>query len=258
MLAKLYAVNPWVAYGVPLLAILAAAELGRFAGVARRHRGASMSAEITTLQASMLALLALMIGFTFSMTLTLFEARKQAVLNEASAIRTIALRARMLPEPYASEVRKLLRKYIQLRIDVLREPQDQVVFEAAARQSDDLQAQLWQQAVEVNAANPQLNIVLFVQSLNQAIDLQETRLFAARNRVPGALFLLLYAVAVVAVGFSGFAVVLEGKQGLIPAMILGALVASVIGLIADIDRPRSGFITSSQQSIFDVQASLAS
>jgi hypothetical protein len=43
--------------------------------------------------------------------------------------------------------------------------------------------------VEVNAANPQLNIVLFVQSLNQAIDPQETRLFAARNRVPGALFL---------------------------------------------------------------------
>ena len=103
-----------------------------------------------------------------------------------------------------------------------------------------------------------MNIVLFVQSLNQAIDLQETRLFAARNRVPGALFLLLYAVAVVAVGFSGFAVGLEGKQGRIPAAILGALVASVIGLIADIDRPRSGFITISQQPIFDVQASLAS
>jgi hypothetical protein len=131
MLAKLYAVNPWVAYGVPTLAILAAAELGRFVGVARRrHRGASMSAEITTLQASMLALLALMIGFTFSMTLTLFETRKQAVLNEANAIRTIALRARMLPEPHASEVRKLLREDVQLRIDVLREPQDQVSFEA--------------------------------------------------------------------------------------------------------------------------------
>ena len=258
MLAKLYAVNPWVAYGVPMLAILAAAELGRIVGVARRRRrGASMSAEITTLQASMLALLALMIGFTFSMTLTFFETRKQAVLNEANAIRTIALRARMLPE-HASEVRKLLREYVQLRIDALREPQGQVSFEAATRRSDDLQAQLWQQAVEVNAANPQLNIVLFVQSLNQAIDLQETRLFAARNRDPGALFLLLYAIALVAVGFSGFAVGLEGHQGPIPAAILGALVASVIGLIADIDRPRSGFITINQQPIFDLQASLGS
>ena len=137
MLAKLYAVNPWVAYGVPMLAILAAAELGRFVGVARRrHHGASMSAEITTLQASMLALLALMIGFTFSMTLTLFETRKQAVLNEANAIRTIALRARMLPEPHASEVRKLLREYVQLRIGVCREPQDQVSFEAVTCRSE--------------------------------------------------------------------------------------------------------------------------
>ena len=61
-----------------------------------------------------------------------------------------------------------------------------------------------------------------------------------------------------AVGFSGFAVGFEGKQGAIPAAILGALVASMIGLIADIDCPRSGFITVSQQPIFDVQASLAS
>ena len=141
---------------------------------------------------------------------------------------------------------------------VLREPQDQASFEAATRRSDDLQAQLWQQAVEINAAKPKVNIVLFVQSLNQAIDLQETWLFAARNRVPEALFLLLYAIAVVAVGFSGFAVGFEGKQGLIPAAILGALVASVIGLISDIDRPRSGFITINQQPIFDVQSSLAS
>jgi len=43
MLAKLYAVNPWVAYGVPLLAILAAAELGRFVGVARRRHRAALS-----------------------------------------------------------------------------------------------------------------------------------------------------------------------------------------------------------------------
>lgn len=257
MLTKLYAVNPWVAYGITTLAVLAGAELGRLIGVTRRqNHGASISAEITTLQASMLALLALMIGFTFSMTLTLFEARKQAVLNEANAIHTTALRARMLPEPYGSVVRKLLRDYVQLRVDLLRKPQDEDLMEEATIRSDDLQAQLWQQAVEVNTADPHANIALFVQSLNQTIDLQETRVLAARNRVPGVLFLLLYGIAMVAVGFSGFAVGLEGKHGRIPAKILGALIASVIGLIADIDRPRSGFITVSQQPILDLQASL--
>jgi len=244
-------VNPWATYGVSTLAVLAAAELGRLVGVARHRRGSSMSAEITTLQASMLALAALMIGFTFSMTLTLFEARKQAVLNEANAIRTTALRARLLPEPHASDVRKLLREYVQLRIDVLREPQDQVLrrrLAGATSRRHNFGSRPWRST----PPTPRTNIVLFVQSLNQMIDLHETRLFAARNHVPGALFLLLYAVATVAVGFSGFAVGLEGKHGRIPAAILGALVASVIGLIADIDRPRSGFITVSQQPILDL------
>lgn len=60
----------------------------------------------------------------------------------------------------------------------------------------------------------------------------------------------------VAIGFSGYAVALEGKQGRIPYLILGTLVAVVIGVIADIDRPWGGFVTVSQQPILDLQASL--
>ncbi|MGB8551969.1 MAG: hypothetical protein WCD73_01390 [Pseudolabrys sp.] len=41
----------------------------------------------------LLGLLALMLAFTFSMALTRFEARRDALLNEANAIGTTALRA---------------------------------------------------------------------------------------------------------------------------------------------------------------------
>jgi hypothetical protein len=47
---------------------------------------------VSTLEA-VLGLLALMIGFTFAMALSRFEARRDAVLNEANAIGTTALRA---------------------------------------------------------------------------------------------------------------------------------------------------------------------
>ena len=60
----------------------------------------------------MLGLLALMIGFTFAMSLSRFETRRDAVLNEANAIGTTALRARLLPEPHRTEVLKLLREYV--------------------------------------------------------------------------------------------------------------------------------------------------
>src|SRR3954453_8868901 len=48
-----------------------------------------------------------------------FEARREAVLNEANAIGTTALRARLLPEPHRTESLNLLREYAQIRIDYL-------------------------------------------------------------------------------------------------------------------------------------------
>jgi hypothetical protein len=68
-------------------------------------------------RAAILGFLALIVGFTFLMALTLFEARRDAVLNEANAIATTALRSRLLPEPHRTEALKLLREYAQIRID---------------------------------------------------------------------------------------------------------------------------------------------
>jgi hypothetical protein len=64
-------------------------------------------------------LLALIIGFTFLMALTRYESRREAVLNEANAIGTTALRARLLPEPHRTDILKLLREYVRIRVDYI-------------------------------------------------------------------------------------------------------------------------------------------
>jgi hypothetical protein len=73
-----------------LALIVAASEIGRLLGVRVGKRGGD---NVSTLEAAVLGLLALMIGFTFAMALSRFEARRDAVLNEANAIGTTALRA---------------------------------------------------------------------------------------------------------------------------------------------------------------------
>ena len=66
MLDRLFEMNAWLSYLIATLAILAAAELGRLAGIAtHRRRAEAMSTEISTLQSASLGLLALIIGFTF-------------------------------------------------------------------------------------------------------------------------------------------------------------------------------------------------
>jgi hypothetical protein len=258
MLDQLYTLNPWLAYGLSTAIVLAAAEFGHLIGkLWRRRHGEAAESPLLTLEGAALGLLALMIGFSFSMALSRLDARLIAVVNEANAIGTTALRARMLPEPQASEVKKLLRNYVQLRIDLTRTAQGQTSLDQAISRSNAIQAEVWQHAMAVSAAAPRsIPTGLFVQSLNQMIDLQEKRLAAMRNRVPAAVFLLLYAIAAVAIGFSGYVSGLGGRGGRVPVMIMGVLVASVIGMIGDLDRSQSGFITVGQQSMHNLAESL--
>ena len=92
---------------VSLVVILAATEVGRWLGFRAGDQGGD---EVLTLQSACLALLALMIAFTFAMALSRFEGRRDAVLQEANAVGATALRARLLPEPHYTETPKLLRE----------------------------------------------------------------------------------------------------------------------------------------------------
>ena len=102
-----------VIFPLSLVLILLASEIGWALGM---RSGGPDGANFSTLQTAIFGLLALMIGFTFSMALSRFGARREAVLLEATTITTAALRARLLPAPYDAESLKLLRRYVKLRV----------------------------------------------------------------------------------------------------------------------------------------------
>jgi hypothetical protein len=213
---------------------------------------------LTTLESAMLGLLALMIAFTFSMALSRFEARRDAVLNEANSIGTTALRARLLSEPNRTETLKLLQEYVQIRLDIVQSGTSLVERMAAVDRSNALQQALWQQAKAV-AANDKglIPTGLFIASLNAMIDDQGKRLAALRSRVPNIVLLALFAIAAVAGGFAGYTSGLEAKRTRLPVYVMGLLISGVIYLILDLDRPSSGFITNNQQAMIDTAATIA-
>jgi hypothetical protein len=75
------------------------------------HASEEKDAPVGAMVGAILGLLAFMLAFTFSLAASRFEARRQVILEEANAIGTTYLRARLLPEPQRSEVAKLLREY---------------------------------------------------------------------------------------------------------------------------------------------------
>jgi hypothetical protein len=239
---------------VSLALILAASEAGRQLGVRAKTRGGD---NISTLEGAILGLLALMISFTFAMALSRFEARRDAVLEEANAIGTTALRARLLPAPHGAETLRLLREYVQLRLDIAEGTRSGLESDAVIARSNALHEALWQQAQASSAKDSgMVPTGVFIQSLNEMIDHQEKRLTAIRNRVPNVVLLALYGIATVASAFTGYAGGLEARRSRLPVYTMGILVSAVILLIQDLDRPGSGFIRVSQQPMIDTASSL--
>ncbi len=258
-MASFYEDHPWFTYLLTGALILAAGEIGHRIGVwwRRKHPMNSSLYSLSTLEGAALGLLALIIAFTFSMTINRFDARLNSLAKEASAIGTAWLRAGMLAEPRAGEVRQMLRDYVQLRIDLSHSRATPAAFERAIQDSYRLQAAMWERATTAVTANPRaVPEGLFVQSLNDVFDLQEARIAAARNQVPPPVFVLLYVVAAVAIGLSGYVAGSESLGGRIPIAIMAVLVSCVTTMIADFDKSRTGFITVNQQVMEDLRSSM--
>jgi hypothetical protein len=195
-----------------------------------------------------------LLAFTLSMSISRHETRRQLVLEEANSIGTTYLRAKLLPAPDATDAAQLLRQYVTNRIGFFSAGIDQARLEADNAEAVQLQSQLWAIAQAASAQdNRSISIGLFVQALNDTIDLQATRLAAFQNRVPETVIWLLLAVAVATVGVVGYNNGLGNRRHAFGALTLIVLITIIIWVIIDIDRPRRGLIQVSQQSMIDLR-----
>ena len=243
-------------FAVSVVVILAACETGRRWGVNVFGRS---SGNVSTLEGALLGLLSLLIGFTFAMALTRFDARRDAMLEDANAIGTTALRARLLPQPYSSATLKLLLEYTQLRLKVSQPNVSASLFAAVLARSNEIQEALWLQAkMAARDDDSMVPTGIFIQSLNQLIDVHQKRLTAFHNRVPLVVLWSLYGLTVVASLFTGYACALETRRSPLAVYLVAVVVAGVILLIQDLDRPAGGFITINQQPMINVTAALKS
>jgi hypothetical protein len=224
--------------------------LGRW----RRSRTAEeKETPVGAMVASILALFAFLLGFTFNMASTRFEARRQTLLNEANAIGTTYLRARLLHEPQRTESRKLLREYVDARV---LGPENRDVKAAIAR-SEQVHELLWNEAAKEATASPSPITGLYIQSLNEMIDIHSTRVqIGLHNRIPTSIWVGLFLLSLLGMESVGYQAGLSATRRS-PAMFgLILAFAGVLFLIADLDRPYEGFISVNQEALTSLQSSM--
>ena len=199
---------------------------------------------------SILALLAFLLAVTMGMAADRFDARRALVLAEANAIGTTYLRAGYLPEPASGQARELLRQYVPLRI-VSTDAYD---LQADIDQSNAILAKLWTVTEGVARTDGSDVVAVYVEAVNETIDLHESRVTAGiYSRVPETILLLLVGGAALSLGMVGYSAGLTGRRSLLSAVVLVIALGAVIMIVVDLDRPREGFIQVSQQPLLDLQ-----
>jgi hypothetical protein len=239
-----------------LAAMLLGAELGyRLARRGHQTHNDLTRTQIISIQAATLGLLALLLGFTFSMAVSRFEYRKQLVVQESNAIGTAALRSQFLPASRKEEVTKLFRRYVDIRLEsVLHTVQGSSDRKQLDLEIRTIQRQLWRIASESAGAEPRsIPLGLFAHAINEVIDIKSKRDVAVANHVPASVQVFLLAFAVLAAVVLGYGNGLTGARIRSLTTAYCVVVGLVIMLITDLDRPQRGLARTSQQSMIELQ-----
>jgi hypothetical protein len=242
------------------ISLLAAMLLGAELGYRLGRRGHQTHNELTrtqiiSIQAATLGLLALLLGFTFSMALSRFEYRKQMVVQESNAIGTAALRSQFLQASRHEEVNKLFRRYVEIRLEsVLHTVQGSSDREQLDLEIRTIHRHLWRVASEAAEAEPQsIPLGMFAHALNEVIDIKSKRDIAVANHVPESVLVFLFAFAGLAAVVLGYGNGLTGRRIMSLTAAYCVVVGLAIMLIIDLDHPQQGLARTSQQSMIELQ-----
>jgi hypothetical protein len=229
--------NPFSVFLLFFLAQWGAANFGDFLRRRARPLKQNERADFDTVLTATLTLLALIIGFSFSIAVNDYFQRKNHEAAEANAIGTAYARADLLPQDDAAKLRGLLSQYVDLRILFYRG--DETDVGANDSETQKVQSELWSTALNTADAHPTPITALAIAGINEVLNSQGYTQASWWYRIPVAAWMLMGLMAVVSNLLLGYR---ERSARSLVLVILPLIAAIAFFLIADIDSPRRGII----------------
>jgi len=244
----------WGVYLLTVALLLLAFEVGyRSGSFIQKRRPDQAEAGVGTMVGASLAFLGFLLAFIVGIAVNIFNERRALVVKEANAIGTAYLRAEYLDEPFSTEARQLLREYVDMRLAAVNRNK----LESAIARSEEIHQELWSQAVTLAKANPTPTTALYISSLNEVIDIHSERFnISLEVRVPPAILLGLYLVAVLSMMLIGMQGSYSAKRTIIAPVLMVLILSLVFVLITDLERSQQGLMQISQQPLIALQQQL--
>ena len=242
----------WAVYLGAVVVLLLMAEIGFRIGlrIQRRESEAAGPPITNTVVGGMLALLAFLMAFAIGIVVEQHNSRKAMVVTEANAVGTAYLRAGFLAEPDLTTSRDLLQEYVEIRLAAAA---DTAQLEFVQISSEEIHGQLWAIVEEnVRQGNDSDIMGLYIESINDVIDVHTLRLTAVNLRLPRILGLMVYAAMLLSFLLVGVANSADGKRDFVALLLFSVAFVAVFMIIVDLDRPQQGLINVSQTALEDL------
>jgi hypothetical protein len=236
--------------------IVCATGIGVFLGHRVRHLSDTLKEPFGVLQGALLGVVGLILAFALSLAVSRYEERRSNVVDEANAIGTTYLRAQTLAEPTRSRSLRLLIRYTESAVLISEAVPGSDESDDAREHEEEFERGLWRLAgVALDRAPIASAPRLYVESLNEMFDEETARLASLSNRVPTPVLMLELFGSAVALGLLAAYLAIVGR-GVLAVMIASLLVAFLLVVTADLDRPTRGMIRVPSAPLTDELASM--
>ena len=244
--AYLTNVDAWFISLLLLVALLVGWGISWWAG--RRFGHHEGQAPASKFHDAIVGLISLMLAFTFSMALVKHEQRRQLVVTESNAIGDFYTCVSLLDGPVREKLQAVVKQYLKKRLATAQASPDEETFLAHLEETQQMHRTM--QALvrqAVNDGTPET--VPLVNTFNALTSSHAARVSAGRDRLPPSIVVMLFAAAVMAMLVMGW------HHGKARELHLGAtlgfavLVYMVVWVTLDLNQPRRGWITVSQEPL---------
>jgi hypothetical protein len=239
-------VDSWVIALVLALAMFTAWGLGRHVG--RRAAQAGREAPGGKLSDAIVALLGLLLAFTFSMSLGKHDQRRQSVVTDSNAIGDFYTCASLVKEPTRGQLQDEVQAYTEQRLALAQTWRDEALLQVKLGEMQQRHNRL--QALVQEAVDGGTPIAIpLVNTLNEVTSSHAARLAATRDRLPASIVVLLFLAAVATMALVGRQQGQSGEHHLGALLLFVALVSMVVWVTLDLNQPQRGLITVSQEPL---------
>ncbi len=228
-------------------------EIGKRMGYRLRSRGHTQPSKVA--DASM-ALLGLLIAFSFGMSIERHDRRRLAAVADSNAIGDFYTCAALLNEPTRSSLQAVIRQYAELRLEVARGRPGDADIQSALARSDLMHSQMTHLVAQALSNGTPIAVSL-TNTLNAVISNQASRLAAFRDRLPSSIVVLLFTGAIASMLLIGREQGSADTHDIAGTICFILLVSLAVYVTLDLNRPEGGLIRVSQEPIERLLSSMS-